>query len=123
MEDRGYLRKRAAAFSYAFKGVYRLIRHEAHALIHLIAAACVVAAGFVWKISAIEWCMVIICIGMVFSAEGFNTAIEKLADRISLQHSPLIGAAKDIAAGAVLFTAIASLIVGLIIFLPKIFHS
>lgn len=52
-------------------------------------------------------------------AEGFNTAIEKLADRVTREQDPLIGAAKDVAAGAVLLMAVASVVVGLIIFLPK----
>ena len=117
-----YLKKRIAAFSYAFKGVYLLVRNEAHALIHLVAAVGVIVAGFLFRINALEWCVIVICIGMVFSAEGFNTALEKLADKVTTEKSPLIGAAKDIAAGAVLFSAVAAIVVGCIIFIPKIFR-
>lgn len=116
-----YLKKRKAAFGYAFKGVYRLFRHEAHARIHLVAAAAVITAGFLFRISAMEWCIICLCIGGVFTAEGFNTAIEKLADRITTEKSPLIGAAKDIAAGAVLLMALATVVIAGIIFIPKIF--
>lgn len=117
-----YLRKRIFAFQCAFKGMLLLLRNEAHALIHLIAAIGVIIAGFLFKINAMEWCIVILCIGGVFMAEGFNTAIEKLADKVSVERDPLIGAAKDLSAGAVLFMAIASAIAGLVIFIPKIFR-
>lgn len=116
-----YLRKRKAAFSYAFKGIYRLFRYEAHARIHLVAAFCVVIAGFLFRLNSTEWCIVCLCIGSVFVAEGFNTAIEKLADAVTRERSPLIGAAKDIAAGAVLLAALTTVVVAAIIFIPKIF--
>lgn len=115
-----YLRKRADAFKYAFKGIYRLFRSEAHAKIHLCAAICVIIAGFIFGISPLEWCAVSLCIGVVFMAEAFNTAIEKLADKVSRERDPLIGAAKDLAAGAVLLFVFAAVAVGLIIFLPRI---
>ena len=115
-----YLKKRISAFKYAFKGVYLLFRHEAHALIHLIAAIGVITAGFLFKISGIEWCVICLCIGGVFTAEGFNTAIEKLGDKITSDQDSFIGAAKDIAAGAVLLMAITSAVIGCIIFIPKL---
>ena len=114
-----YLKKRRAAFRFAGKGIRRLFREESHAKIHLLAAFCVIAAGFIWRVSPVEWCVLLSCIGGVFMAEGFNTAVEKLADRITTERDPLIGAAKDIAAGAVLLFVIASVAIGLIIFIPK----
>lgn len=119
---RTYLKKRRLAFKYAGRGVRRLVEGEAHAKIHLAAAVIVVCLGILLHLSSTEWCLVILCIGSVFTAEAFNTAIEKLADRISREEDPLIGVAKDVAAGAVLLTAIAAAVVGLIIFLPKIFY-
>lgn len=116
----GYWYKRKKAFGYAFKGIYYLFSQEAHAKIHLLAMICVIIAGFIFKIDAREWCAVILCIGGVFMAEAFNTAIEKLADRITNQQDALIGAAKDVAAGAVLLFVLAAVAVGLIIFIPKI---
>lgn len=115
-----YIDKRIAAFGYAFKGIGSLLRNEAHAKIHLCAAILVIAAGFIFNVSSVEWCILLICIGGVFMAEAFNTAIEKLADRVSKDRDPLIGAAKDIAAGAVLLFVLAVIPVGLIIFIPKI---
>lgn len=116
-----YLRKRIDAFRYAFKGIGTFMEGEAHARIHLLATACVVAAGFICNISRWEWCVVILCIGGVFMAEAVNTAVEKLADKVSRECDPLIGAAKDIAAGAVLLFVIAAVIVGLIVFIPHFF--
>lgn len=120
MELSKYLKKRRDAFYYAFKGIYYLFRHEAHALIHLCAAIGVIIAGFLFRINAMEWCVISLCIGGMFMAEGFNTAIEKLADKITREKDPLIGIAKDVAAGAVLFFAIATMVVGAVIFIPKL---
>lgn len=114
-----FLKQRANAFRYAWQGIFYLFRHETHARIHLVAAVLVVITGFLVHISQWEWCAVLICIGGVFMAEAFNTSIEKLADKVSRQHDPLIGIAKDVAAGAVLLFVIASVAVGLIIFVPK----
>lgn len=116
-----YFKKRKAAFKYAGIGVCKLFRNEAHAVIHLIAAVCVIVVGIIVSLSSVEWCLVSLCIGGVFTAEAFNTAIEKLADRVSREQDPLIAAAKDVAAGGVLLMVAASVVVGLIIFIPKIF--
>ena len=97
-----------------------MLRDEAHARIHLLATVCVVIAGFLFQISAIEWCVVCLCIGSVFTAEAFNTAIEKLADKVTRERDPLIKYTKDVAAGAVLISAIASFVIACIIFIPKI---
>ena len=118
---KSYFNKRKKAFRYAGIGFWRMLRGEAHAKIHLIAAVAVIAAGIIFEISATEWCLVSLCIGGVFMAEAFNTAIEKLADKVSQEYDPLIGSAKDVAAGGVLIMAIAAMAVGLIIFIPKLF--
>lgn len=115
-----YLKKRLAAFCYAFKGVFYLFTREAHALIHLIAAVGVIIAGFLFKISDMEWCAVILCIGGVFMAEAFNTAIEKLADKVTLERDPIIGIVKDVSAGAVLLFALCTIVIAAIIFIPKL---
>lgn len=117
-----YLKKRKAAFKYAGIGIYKLFREEAHAKIHLLAAVCVIAAGIIVRINATEWCLVSLCIGGVFMAEAFNTAVEKLADKVTREKDPLIATAKDVAAGAVLLMVMAAVAVGLIIFIPKIFY-
>lgn len=86
----------------------------------MAATVCVIAAGFILGISNTEWCLVILCIGGVLTAEALNTSLEKLADKVCKEHDPLIGASKDLAAGAVLLFVTSSVAVGLIIFLPKL---
>lgn len=108
------------SFGFAFQGIAALFRHERNAKIHLAAAVFVIAAGIILRIATWEWCAVILCIGGVFMAEGFNTAIEKVCDRVSPDRHPLIKTAKDVAAGAVLLFVLASVAVGLLIFLPKL---
>ena len=80
----------------------------------------VVVAGVFFDISTTEWCLVTLSIAMVIGAEAFNTAVEKLTDLASPDYHPLAGQAKDLAAGAVLICALGTLIIGFIIFLPKV---
>jgi diacylglycerol kinase (ATP) len=114
------LSKRIHSFVYAFKGIYYLLRNETNAQIHCVAAITAIVLGLVLRISTPEWCFIIFAIGIVLSAESFNTAIEKLVDHLFPQYHETAKIAKDVAAGAVLLCAIAALIVGIVIFLPKI---
>lgn len=123
MEKRGEKfswRKRAKAFGYAWQGFVTLVREEHNARIHVVAAALVMTAGFLFGISAAEWMAVVICIAAVMSAEALNSAVEALADRLSPQYDPLVGKAKDYGAFAVTALALASVAVGAIIFIPRI---
>jgi diacylglycerol kinase (ATP) len=86
--------------------------------IHVLSAIGVVAAGFFFDVSITEWCLLAGCIGMVFMAEIFNTAIETLTNLVSPDYHPLAGKAKDLAAAAVLMASITAAIVGVLIFLP-----
>lgn len=110
------LRKRLLSFKYAFNGLWLLIREEHNSRIHLCLALLTIIAGFWFKITSIEWMILLLTIAMVFAAEFFNSAIEALADKISPEKDPLIKKAKDLAAGGVLFCAIISIIVGVLIF-------
>ncbi|MFM9984707.1 MAG: diacylglycerol kinase family protein [Flavobacteriales bacterium] len=113
-------KKRIQSFGYAFRGLRDLFIYEHNAWIHLIAAVCAVALGFVFKISVSEWIALCVVIGFVFSMEIVNSAIEKLADAVDSQKNEKIRLVKDLSAAAVLVSAIISVIVGLLIFLPKI---
>lgn len=115
-----YLIKRGKSFKYAAEGIIHLFGKEPNAKIHLTAAILVIIVGFLLNISSYEWCLIAFAIGGVFMAESFNTAIEKLCDKISPEKNPLIKTAKDAAAGAVLLFVLSAVAVGLIIFLPKI---
>ena len=110
------------SFYFAFKGVADLFsgRHP-NAIIHLLAVIIVGIAGVCYNISNTEWSMVIVCIMTVLSMEAVNSAIEYIVDLVSPQYHPLAGKAKDIAAAAVLLSAIGSVLVAMFIFIPKIF--
>jgi len=114
---------RLKSFIHAFRGIAGFFRSEHNAIIHLVATVVVIALGFWLSISTIEWVMIIIAIGMVFSAEIFNSAIEKLADEITTDINLSIKKIKDLSAAAVLVTAIAAAIIGVILFLPPIIEK
>ena len=115
-----WLGRLARSFGCAFAGLVCLMQTQRNARIHLLAFALVIAAGAWLGISAAEWCIVTLACGMVIAAEALNTAIEKLADRVTTAKDEQIRMAKDVAAAGVLVTAGAALIVGLIIFLPRL---
>jgi diacylglycerol kinase len=114
------MRKRIQSFGYAGRGIKLVFSSEANMKIHIIVAVLVVICGFFFQISIYEWIVCLLCIGLVFGAEMINTAIENVVDLVSPEHHELAGKAKDIAAGAVLIAAIISLIIGLLIFIPKV---
>ena len=117
------LPKAAKSFTYASAGIVALFRSENNAKIHLIAGTGAVAAGFFFGLTTTEWCILVLQIAAVMGAEAVNTAIEKLCDVVSPGHHPVIGQVKDLAAAAVLITAIASVITGLVLFLPKLLNT
>lgn len=112
--------KMLRSFRHAFAGL-RFLMEENNARFHVLAAIIVLTAGFYLKLSAIEWTIIITQIGLVLAVETLNTAIEKLCDYVSPEYHQLIGKVKDLAAAAVLIMSIVAVIVGIIIFLPKIF--
>lgn len=119
-EDKFSFKKRAKSFRYALKGISMLFKGEHNARIHAVVAVLVIVASIFLSISTYEWIAVLLCIGGVFAAEAFNSAIEALADMVSEEYHPLIKRCKDMAAGAVLLFVMAVVVVGLIIFLPKL---
>ena len=111
-------KKQLRSFRYAWQGIHQCVGREQNLSFHLIVTVLVIGAGFVFGITPGEWTAICLCIGLVVSAELFNTAIERLVDLVSPQRHPLAGQVKDIAAGAVLVCALAAIAVGLIIFVP-----
>ena len=109
------------SFGHALKGLKLLFLSQRNAIIHLCLIGLAVILGVLLKISFTEWAIIVLSSGMVIAAESFNTALEKLSDTIHPERNEGIGSAKDIAAGSVLITAIAALVVGIIIFLPKLY--
>lgn len=112
--------KMLRSFRYAFAGL-RFLMAENNARFHVFVAVIVLSSGFYLKLSATEWMIIITQIGLVLIVETLNTAIEKLCDFVSPEYHQLIGKVKDLAAAAVLIMSIVAVIVGIIIFLPKIF--
>ena len=108
------------SFRFAAQGVIDLFRFENNAKIHLLGALLVIGLGSCLGLSTMEWALLITQIGLVIAAESFNTALEKLADRVTTERDPLIRAAKDLASGGVLIVAIMAFAVGLLIFVPKL---
>ena len=113
------MKKRIRSFGYAGRGIKVDFGSEANMKIHIGIAILVVICGFIFSISITEWIECLLCIGLVFGMEMMNTAIENVVDLASPKLHPLAGKAKDIAAGAVLICAIISVIIGLLIFVPK----
>ncbi len=108
------------SFGFAWKGIKSVFRTESNMKIHVSVAIFVVVMGFLLQISQSEWLAVIFCIGLVICSEMINTAFETLVDKVSPEKDPLAGKTKDIAAGAVLICAGISVVVGVIVFLPKL---
>ena len=109
---------RIRSFRHAIVGILRMIRCQHNAWIHALATLIVLAAALLFRISAADWCWIILAISIVWTAEALNTAFEFLADAASPEFHPLVRDAKDVAAGAMLLTAIAASIIGVIIFWP-----
>jgi diacylglycerol kinase (ATP) len=109
---------RIRSFRYAGRGVWLTLKSQHNAWIHAAATIIVLIAGYLLGISRQEWCLIILACAAVWTAEALNTAIEHLADATTNGFHPLIGQAKDVAAGAVLITATAAIVVGVLVFGP-----
>jgi diacylglycerol kinase (ATP) len=118
-KDNSFFTGRLKSISFALKGAYKLITTEHSIMIQFSIAILLVIAGFYFHISREEWMMQTLAVGLVLGIESLNTAVEKIADFIHPEFHERIGFIKDIAAGAVMFTAIASIVVGLLIYVPK----
>jgi diacylglycerol kinase (ATP) len=111
---------RVKSFQYAFAGLRQFFQSQHNAIIHALATVLAVIMSILLKLSSAEWIFIIMAIAMVWTAELFNTAIEALCDMIMLEKHPKIKFIKDVAAAAVLVSALSALLTGLIIFLPKL---
>lgn len=116
----GFFKGRLRSMKFALKGMWLLITTEDSIKAQLFFALIITFFGFYFNISATEWMLQCIVIGLVLVAESLNTAVEKIADFIHPDYHQKIGFIKDIAAGAPTFAALISLIIAGIIYLPKI---
>ncbi len=108
------------SFSNALRGIAILFKSQSNARIELIIACIVIVTGVLLRISAAEWIIILLCIALVLSMEGINTAIEIYTDKLHPEFDKEIGKAKDVAAGAVLISAIVAAVIGFIIFAPRL---
>ncbi|SOD98644.1 diacylglycerol kinase family protein [Spirosoma fluviale] len=108
-------RKVVRSFRFAGQGILDLFRFENNARVHLLVACIVVIAGLFLALSRIEWAIILTQIGLVWAAEAFNTAIEKLCDFVSPGIHPQIKAIKDLSSGAVLILTIMAVLAGILI--------
>ncbi|CAM3811184.1 diacylglycerol kinase family protein [Mesobacillus zeae] len=107
-------------FGFALSGIVSAVRNERNMKIHLFISVMVVVLGAVLTLTRLEWLFILLAIGGMLAAEMMNTAVERTVDLCTKEIHPLAKQAKDIAAGAVLIYAIMCVMIGLIIFIPKI---
>ncbi len=112
---------RLRSIRFALRGLKLLLRTQHNAWIHLVATVGVIAAGLGLGISRAEWCWIIIAMMLVWTAEALNTALELTCDAVSPAFHPLVGNAKDVAAGAVLVSAVGAAAIGAMVFWPYFF--
>jgi diacylglycerol kinase len=110
----------ANKFRDAFRGVKAGVRGQSSFFAHFFIAAVVVAAGVVLGVTAVEWCLLALCIAGVITAEMFNSALESMAKAITGEDNPHLGNSLDIAGAAVLTASIGAAVVGSIIFIPRL---
>jgi len=109
---------RVRSFVYAGRGVRIMLLSQHNAWIHAALTMCVVTAGIVAGVTRVEWCLLVLAIVAVWTAESLNTAFEFLCDVASPEFHPLVEKAKDVAAGAVLTSAVGAAVIGPLIFIP-----
>ena len=114
------LTARALSLSHAARGLVTLVRDQHNVRIHMCAAVLVIVFGLALHISPGEWMIVVLLMGWVLCMEAFNSALEYLCDLISRDDHPLIGKAKDVAAAAVLLSALTAAVIAALIFVPKL---
>jgi len=115
-----YFGKRLLGVKYAMKGAFLLLRNEASIQVQTAIAIVMTIAGFHFEISNSEWMLQILAIGIVLSTEGLNTAVEEIANFVHPDFHTKIGYIKDVAAGAVFFAAGTAIVIGCIIYFPKL---
>ncbi len=121
MPRENFVRNRIRGIGIAFRGAYLLVKTESSIQIQVVIAILVTMAGFYYEISSTEWILQVLAIALVLGVEGLNTALEKMSDYTQPEFDNKIGFIKDISAGAVMWVSIGAVIIGMIIYLPKVF--
>lgn len=108
------------SFSFAFQGIAQGLRTQRNMRVELAVAVAAIAAGILLRITAIEWAILAVCIGMVLAAEMLNTSVEFVVDLLTQRFHPTAKLAKDAGAAAVLISALASVAAGIALFGPRL---
>ena len=117
-----FFRSRARSFRYAFAGWWYVIRTQRNAWIHAVTSVVVVILAFWLRLSARDWAVIVLAIGMVWTSEFLNTALEAVVDLASPQQHHLARVGKDVGAAAVLIAAISSALIGILIIGPPLWQ-
>ena len=120
MNIKTFIASRIAAFGHAFRGWGHVLRTQHNAWIHSVIATAIITVGLWVGLPPRDWAVIVLTIAMVFTAEFINTAIEAVVDLASPVHHPLAKVGKDVGAGAVLVSALAAVVVGLLILGPPL---
>lgn len=110
------------SLKYAFSGIKKVFISERNFRFHTLAAILVISCGAIVKLALTEWLFIVVAIGIVITAEAFNSAIEKLVDMFTPEKNEKAGWIKDVSAAATLLAAITAATIGLIVFVPYLFH-
>ncbi|MXO59897.1 diacylglycerol kinase family protein [Altererythrobacter salegens] len=113
-------RERWDSFCYASAGLRYMLATEANARVHGAATVATIASGLLLQIGRNDWLLIVVAIGWVWTAEAINTALERLADRITRDEDEQIKVIKDVAAGAVLSSSIGAALIGCLVFVPHL---
>jgi diacylglycerol kinase (ATP) len=111
---------RIRSVRYALRGIALMLRSQRNAWVHAVATIAVVTLGLLLGVTAAGWCWLVLAMMAVWTAEALNTALELLADVASPDFHPLVAEAKDVAAGAVLLSALGSVVIGVLILGPPL---
>ena len=120
MSLKSFITSRIAAFGHAFRGWWYVLKTQHNAWIHSLFATVVIIVGLWVGLKPFDWAVIVLTIAMVFTAEFINTAIEAVVDLASPVHHPLAKVGKDVGAGAVLVSALAGIVIGLLIIGPPL---
>lgn len=107
---------------YATSGVIYFFKTERNGRIQAVVALLIIAAGIYFRISSVEWCIILLSIALIISLEMVNTAIERVCEMLSKDYHPMVKIIKDVAAGAVWWSALFAALIGVFIFVPRVWN-
>jgi diacylglycerol kinase len=121
-KESSWIARRIVSFRHAGRGLWLLISAQWNFRIHLLAAVIAIALAVFFQLAAFEWIILIVAIAIVLVTEALNTALERIVDLHQSELHPIARDAKDLAAASVLVSAIAALIIGILLFAPRLWH-